>query len=135
MVPPLHLLLLGRRLLSLSHANAPFVHAQGIHNPIALTSSWESAHVEGAGPADSKGSPQRPETRHPHAPHPCSMLCSPVMLFDELNELIRGIVHGDCPSNNLLAHIQVNLARCSTHIPAKAHVSRNYPTSQYLTSS
>jgi len=125
--------LLGRLSLSLSRTNAPFPHAQGILNPIAMTSSWKCTDVESRGPADRKGYPQRPEPRRPHGPHPCSMLCSPVMLFDELNELICGIVHGDCPSNNLLAHIQVNLARCSTHIPAKAHRVKGCPKFQDIT--
>ena len=130
--PALHLRLFERLSLSLSHANAAFPHAQGVLNPIASTSSGKCADVKGAGPADSKGSPQRPESCPPHAPHPC-MLCSPVMLFDELNELICSIVHGNCPSDNLLAHIQVNLARCSPHIPAKAYRVKGCPKSQNLT--
>lgn len=41
---------------------------------------------------------------------------SPAVLLDEVDELICGCDHGDASAHDLLAHIQINLARGSTNI-------------------
>lgn len=47
--------------------------------------------------------------------------------LDQLNELIGGTSHGDAPPDNLLAHIQVDLARGTANIAkiSISHLSRS----------
>ncbi len=41
---------------------------------------------------------------------------APAMLLDELYELVCGCDHGDASANDLLADVQIDLARCAADV-------------------